>query len=64
MLEINKPIIIQGAMEMEVDELFKFMNVEKEENVNGCKFYIGQVNEYPVIISKTEIGIINASIAN
>lgn len=63
MLEINKPIIIQGAMEMELDELLKFVNVEKEENVNGCKFYMGQVNEYPVIISKTEIGIINASIA-
>ena len=40
-----------------------FVNIEKEEDINGCKFYIGQVEEYPVIVSKTEIGIINASIA-
>ena len=63
MLEKKQPIIIQGAMEMEVDELLKSANIEKEENINGFKFYIGQINEYPVIISETQIGIINVSMA-
>ncbi len=63
MLENNEPIVIQGAMEMEVDELLKLINIEKEENINGFKFYIGQINEYPVIISETQIGIINVSMA-
>lgn len=63
MLKNKQPIIIQGAMEMEVDELLKIANIEKEENIKGFKFYIGQINEYPVIVSETQIGIINASIS-
>lgn len=63
MIENRPPIIIQGAMEMEIEELLKVVNVKKEENMNGFKFYIGQINEYPVIISETQVGIINASMA-
>ena len=63
MIENKQPIIIQGAMEMEVEELLKLVNIEKEENIRGFKFYIGQLNEYPVIISETQVGIINASMA-
>lgn len=63
MIENKQPIIIQGAMELEVEELLKLINVEKEENINGFKFCIGQINGYPVIISETQVGIINASMA-
>ena len=63
MLEKKQPIIIQGAMEMEVEELIKLTNIEKKENINGFKFYIGHINNYSVIISETQIGIINASMA-
>ena len=58
-----KPIIIQGAMTMEIEELLKKILIEKEEIVNGFKFYFGNLNNYPVIISETQIGIINVSIA-
>lgn len=63
MLKNNQPIVIQGAMEMEINELIKLANIEKEENINGFKFYIGKINTYPVIIAETQIGIINVSIS-
>lgn len=63
MLENKQPIILQGAMEMEVDELLKLVDIEKEEEVNGFRFYIGAIDEYPVIVSETQIGIINVSMA-
>lgn len=43
MIENKQPIIIQGAMEMEVEELLKEVNVEKI--IKDFKFYIGQINE-------------------
>ncbi len=63
MLEKNRPIIIQGAMSMEVEELIKVIEIEKEETINGFKFYIGSLKKYPIIISETQIGIINVSMA-
>lgn len=59
----KQPIIIQGAMDMEVEELLKLVDIEKEEDINGFKFYIGRINEYPIIISQTQVGVINASMA-
>lgn len=58
-----KPIIIQGAMHMEIEELLKNISIEKEEIVSGFKFFFGDLNAYPIIISETQIGIINASMA-
>lgn len=63
MTEKVKPIIIQGAMRMEIEELLKIIEIEKEENINGFEFYIGKLNNYPIVISETQIGIINASMA-
>lgn len=58
-----KPIIIQGAMPMEIEELLKNIQIEKEELIHNFKFYIGILENYPIIISETKIGIINASMA-
>lgn len=63
MSEKNRAIVIQGAMNMEIEEVLKMVEIEKEEDINGFKFYIGKLNNYPVIISETQIGIINASMA-
>lgn len=58
-----RPIVIQGAMQMEIEELLKAVEIEQEELINGFKFYIGKINSYPIIISETQVGIINVSIA-
>ena len=60
---MKQPIIIQGAMEMEVCELLKMVNIEKEQIFCDTKFYEGKLDNYPVVISETQVGVINASIA-
>lgn len=59
----QNPIIIAGAVDTELDVLIeKINNVEKVEE-NGYVFYEGSVNDYPVVIVKTGVGTINATIA-
>lgn len=63
MMNNKRPIIIQGAMKMELEELLKNIEIEKEEKINGFNFYEGNINNYPIVISETQIGIINSSMA-
>lgn len=59
----KRPILLQGAMETEI-EYFKevISNLEKIE-LYGYDFYKGEIQGYPIIISKTKIGLIEASLA-
>lgn len=60
---MKKPIILQGVMEIEIEVLTNLIsNIEKIE-LNSCTFYKGYINNYPVIISLTDIGVINSTIA-
>lgn len=59
----DNPIIIQGAMEMEVEELINLIDIDKIEEINGYKFYIGKYKDHNIIVSETQVGVINASIA-
>lgn len=63
MMENKRPIIIQGAMEMEVEELLKQIEVTRKDDINGFHFYIGNLDGYPVIISETQVGMMNATMA-
>lgn len=59
----NKIILIQGAMDIEVQYLIsKLENIEKSI-ISGYEFYIGYINGLKLIISKTLIGVINSTIA-
>lgn len=56
-------ILVQGAENEEIDFLKeKIQNKDKEE-IAGYEFFIGNINNKKIIISKTDIGEINASIA-
>ena len=58
-----KPILIQGAMDIEIEWLLKeAINLEKI-TINNKDFYKGYINEIPVVISKTDIGTLNTAIA-
>lgn len=57
----KRPILIIGALQSEINLLIdKLKNCEMETN-GIYKFYKGNVNDYPVIIAKSEVGLINAS---
>lgn len=59
----NKPILIQGAMETEITTIKeKMQNVEKIE-LYGYTFYKGEIKGYPIILSKTQVGLINVTSA-
>jgi adenosylhomocysteine nucleosidase len=57
------PIVVQGAMEVEVRTLAASIDNPKEEKVAGWTFWRGSVDGYPVVVSKTLKGLANAAAA-
>lgn len=57
----EKPILIQVAMEIECQEILKNINNLEEQEINNYKFYKGTINEYPIIISLSKVGLIHTS---
>ncbi|MBI0581151.1 5'-methylthioadenosine/S-adenosylhomocysteine nucleosidase [Neobacillus cucumis] len=58
-----KPIIVQGAMPIEAENLAKKLDKVKVEKSGNFVFYKGTLNKYPVIVTKTGKGMENASAA-
>jgi len=58
-----RPIVVQGAMQVEVAALVARLDDVKEEHIGGWTFWRGTVDGYPVIVSKTLKGITNAAAA-
>lgn len=56
-----QPIAIQGAMDVEVSALLEAMGEYKEEKHGNYSFYVGEIEEIPVVVSRTEIGMVNAA---
>jgi adenosylhomocysteine nucleosidase len=58
-----QPIIIQGAMDVETEKLAAQLDNMEEVTISGWNFYKGTINDYPVVVSVTEIGMTNAAVA-
>lgn len=59
-------ILVQGAMDSEIEQLINMLsefNEVKETNHNGYSFYETKLNDVQIIISKTEMGIMNATVS-
>ncbi len=56
-------ILIQGAMDNEIDYLVSKIANKRIRKIGNIYFYEGNIEYKPVIIEKTGIGIINATIA-
>ncbi|GAA0742712.1 5'-methylthioadenosine/S-adenosylhomocysteine nucleosidase [Clostridium oceanicum] len=61
--ESSKPIVIQGAMDVETENLVKQLKNVEEIKYRGWKFWKGTIDEFPVVVSKTEIGMTNAAVS-
>jgi adenosylhomocysteine nucleosidase len=59
----RRPVIVQGAMDVEVRTLAGALANVREEHVEGWTFWRGTLDGYPVIVSKTLKGISNAAAA-
>jgi len=58
-----RPVVVQGAMDVEIKKLAGALENVKEEKVQGWTFWSGTLDGYPVVISKTLKGVSNAAAA-
>ena len=56
----EKPILIQGAIDIELDYLINVIQNKEEIEIGTYKYYKGLIDGYPVVVSKTKIGQTNA----
>lgn len=59
----EKPILIQGAIDIELDYLINIIKEREEVEIGTYKYYKGLIDGYPVVVSKTKIGQTNAGAA-
>lgn len=57
------PIAVQGALDVEIESLLKAMGEYKTQKVGMYSYYIGKIDGIPVIVSRTEMGMVNAATA-
>jgi adenosylhomocysteine nucleosidase len=58
-----RPVVVQGAMEVEVRRLASILTNATEHKVQAWTFWRGTIDGYPVIVSKTLKGLANAAAA-
>jgi adenosylhomocysteine nucleosidase len=61
--EPARPLVVQGAMDIEIRKLAGALKAVQEEKVGGWTFWRGTVDGYPVVVSKTLKGMSNAAAA-
>lgn len=62
-MSLKRPILLQGAMEVEVAYFKEVVENLEIVDLYGYEFYKGTYNGYPVVISKTKVGILEAGIS-
>jgi len=58
-----RPVVVQGAMDVEIRKLAGALENATEEKVQAWTFWRGTVDGYPVVVSKTLKGMSNAAAA-
>lgn len=56
-------ILLQGAMDEEVDVFLDYFNIDEKKSIGGFDFYFSSYKGHKIIISKTQKGIINATMS-
>lgn len=58
-----QPIVIQGAMDIELQYYLEVLSDTNVKTIGNHVFYHGLFQDYPIIIAKTDIGSINCSVS-
>jgi adenosylhomocysteine nucleosidase len=58
-----RPVIVQGAMDTEIKKLVSALGHPQEERIGAWTFWVGTLDGYPVVVSKTMKGMENAAAA-
>lgn len=56
-------ILVQGAVDFEIDVLLAYYQPKEVKTIAGHDFYVADYKSHKIIISKTAVGLINASVA-
>lgn len=59
----RKPIVIQGAMAVEIEGYRKALSFPVTKQYGGYTFVIGTFDGWPVVLSETKIGMVNCATA-
>lgn len=59
----KQPIVVMGAMRVEVEEMMQAMAKPKFKEIAGHYCAFGKIDGYPVVIMETRIGMVNAASA-
>lgn len=59
--EASRPILIQGAMDLETSTMMEALEGAETQVLYGYTFVTGKLDGYPVVISKTQVGMVNAA---
>ena len=62
-LASTRPVVVQGAMRSETEKMVSCLENVSIERVGGWTFWRGTVDGYPVIVSRTLKGVVNAAAA-
>ena len=58
-----RPIVVQGAMRLETERLIGRLRNVTTERAGGWSFWRGTLDGYPVIVSRTLMGVANGAVA-
>ncbi|MEF9895769.1 MAG: 5'-methylthioadenosine/S-adenosylhomocysteine nucleosidase [Clostridia bacterium] len=59
--ETARPILIQGAMDLETSTMMAALEGAQDVMVSGYHYVTGTIDGYPVVVSKTQVGMVNAA---
>ncbi len=59
--EEKRPILIGGAMDLETADMMGALEGAETQTINGYTFVSGKLDGYPVVIVKTQVGMVNAA---
>ena len=54
---------IIGAMEEEVSEILKYVNLDKTNTIQGYKFHEGKIENHDVVLMQSGIGKVNSTLS-
>ena len=57
----KRPILVIGALNSEIKYLVEMLESVDIETRSIYKFYKGYIKDYPVVIAKSEVGLVNAA---
>lgn len=59
--EEKQPIMLEGAMDVETQTLIAALENAEELNIGGYKYVRGTIDGYPVVVCKTQVGMVNSA---